>query len=75
MNVKPTNHAVQCEQDLCDHIDWIFDFENRLTLGEMADHRYVLDIDGNACVALRQPEHSSFRPLERLSRSQHFDFK
>ncbi|KAK4700780.1 hypothetical protein P7C70_g5464, partial [Phenoliferia sp. Uapishka_3] len=48
MNVRATHKAVQCEEELCKHVDEVIDFAERASLEEMADHRFVLDIDGNA---------------------------
>lgn len=50
MDVKATNQAVQCEEQLCDHVNSVIDFVSKASLEEMSLHRYVLDIDGNACV-------------------------
>ena len=48
MNVRPTQHAVQCEPHLCAHVEAVLPFAPKASLEEMADNRYVLDVDGNA---------------------------
>ncbi|KAL8291565.1 hypothetical protein RQP46_002543 [Phenoliferia psychrophenolica] len=47
-NVRATGIAVQCEEEICKHVESVFDFQPKATLEEMSEHRYVLDVDGNA---------------------------
>ena len=47
-NVRATGIAVQCEPALCSHVESVFDFQPKASLEEMSEHRYVLDVDGNA---------------------------
>ena len=47
-NIRPTHEAVQCEERLCAHVNEALDFQKKLELEEMAQHRYVMDVDGNA---------------------------
>ncbi|KAI5481256.1 hypothetical protein MNV49_004876 [Pseudohyphozyma bogoriensis] len=48
MNVRPTNEAVQCQPELCEWVNQNLPFSPKLSLEEMATHRYVMDVDGNA---------------------------
>ncbi|KAM0756101.1 hypothetical protein T439DRAFT_296122 [Meredithblackwellia eburnea MCA 4105] len=47
-NVRPTNRAVQCDEPLCTYVEAMLPFSPKISLEEMAAHRYVLDVDGNA---------------------------
>lgn len=47
-NIRPTHEAVQCAEQLCAHVNQALDFQKKLELEEMAQHRYVMDVDGNA---------------------------
>lgn len=49
-NIRPTFQAVQCEEEICDHINAVLPFQERLSLEAMSEHRYVMDVDGNAYV-------------------------
>ncbi|GAA5985681.1 hypothetical protein JCM10908_007067 [Rhodotorula pacifica] len=47
-NVRPTGVPVQCEPELCEEITRTLPFSEKISLEEMADNRYVMDVDGNA---------------------------
>lgn len=47
-NVRPTGGPVQCSPDVCEHLSKTFKFYGHATLEEMANNRYVMDVDGNA---------------------------
>lgn len=47
-NVRATGVPVQCWPELCDEISRTMTFVPKMSLEEMADNRYVMDVDGNA---------------------------
>ncbi|GAA5985617.1 hypothetical protein JCM10908_007044 [Rhodotorula pacifica] len=47
-NVRATGVPVQCWPELCDEISRTMEFVPKMSLEEMADNRYVMDVDGNA---------------------------
>ncbi|GAA5985450.1 hypothetical protein JCM10908_006979 [Rhodotorula pacifica] len=47
-NVRATGGPVQCAPHICEHIGKTINFAPRASLEEMADNRYVMDVDGNA---------------------------
>ncbi|BGP43474.1 hypothetical protein JCM10449v2_007509 [Rhodotorula kratochvilovae] len=47
-NVRATGGPVQCRADLCEHLEGEMRFVPKATLEEMADNKYVMDVDGNA---------------------------
>lgn len=49
-NVRATGVPVQCWPELCEEISRTMTFVPKMSLEEMADNRYVMDVDGNACV-------------------------
>jgi hypothetical protein len=49
-NVRATGVPVQCWPELCDEISRTMTFVPKMSLEEMADNRYVMDVDGNAYV-------------------------
>lgn len=51
-NVRATGGPVQCAREICEHIKKTMHFAKHATLEEMADNRYVMDVDGNAYVFL-----------------------
>lgn len=48
MNIKPTQGPVQCREELCEYLRGTMQFVPKASLEEMASHRYVMDVDGNA---------------------------
>ncbi|GAA5833820.1 hypothetical protein JCM11251_005974 [Rhodosporidiobolus azoricus] len=48
MDIKATGGPVQCEEDLCQYLRETMKFVEKSSLESMADHRYVMDVDGNA---------------------------
>ncbi|GAA5896669.1 hypothetical protein JCM6882_005755 [Rhodosporidiobolus microsporus] len=47
-DIHATGGPVQCEEDLCEYLRETMRFVEKDSLEKMADHRYVLDVDGNA---------------------------
>ncbi|GAA6036975.1 hypothetical protein JCM8097_005487 [Rhodosporidiobolus ruineniae] len=47
-DIRATGGPVQCEEHLCEHLKETMTFVPKSSLEEMADHRYVMDVDGNA---------------------------
>ncbi|GAA6003242.1 hypothetical protein JCM10207_001821 [Rhodosporidiobolus poonsookiae] len=47
-NVKATGGPVQCREDVCEYLRETMQFVPKASLEEMADNRYVMDVDGNA---------------------------
>ncbi|GAA5868829.1 hypothetical protein JCM8547_002841 [Rhodosporidiobolus lusitaniae] len=47
-DIRATNGPVQCEEMLCEHLRKTMEFVPKASLEEMADHKYVMDVDGNA---------------------------
>lgn len=47
-DVRATGGPVQCAPDICKHLKETMTFVPKASLEEMADHRYVMDVDGNA---------------------------
>lgn len=47
-NIKPTNGPVQCREELCQYLRETMQFVPKAGLEEMGDHRFVMDVDGNA---------------------------
>lgn len=65
-DVRPTHKAVQCEEELCRYLDRVLPFVGKSTLEEMASHRYVLDIDGNAVSCFSLSVSSSLDDATRI---------
>jgi hypothetical protein len=51
-NIKPTHGPVQCKEELCEYLRETMRFVEKAGVEEMGDHRFVMDVDGNACVRL-----------------------
>ncbi|GAA6026626.1 hypothetical protein JCM8202_001489 [Rhodotorula sphaerocarpa] len=47
-NVRATGEPVQCQENICEHLKETMTFVPKASLEEMADNRYVMDVDGNA---------------------------
>ena len=47
-DVRATGGPVQCAPAICKHLKETMTFVPKASLEEMADHRYVMDVDGNA---------------------------
>lgn len=47
-NVRATGGPVQCAPEVCDYLKKTMHFAPKASLEEMADNRFVMDVDGNA---------------------------
>ncbi|KWU45488.1 hypothetical protein RHOSPDRAFT_25094 [Rhodotorula sp. JG-1b] len=47
-NVRATGGPVQCAPEVCEHLSKTMHFAPKASLQEMADNRFVMDVDGNA---------------------------
>lgn len=47
-NVRATGGPVQCAPEVCEHLSKTMYFAPKASLEEMADNRFVMDVDGNA---------------------------
>lgn len=47
-NVRATGGPVQCAPEVCEHLSKTMHFAPKASLEEMADNRFVMDVDGNA---------------------------